>query len=729
MYFNFLPLIFYFLLVPASLVAQPVVVPSPTLEALGPEFLFHHQFRYRYLLPELSKSAERDSALAKPLRLLLQASNHFAQEQWDSAFSLYQQARPDIPLLEGQILMRMARCRLAQGNLPEVRSLLLSDQSRRSNSYWWSQAERVLVQAILKDTTITIQARLDSLDARLQVSPAPGAESVAWLQLQRAGLWETTDSMRARDQYIALLGGTQNDSAYRRLRALVSRTGFPADPARRLDLGFAQCRAQHHVECLQSLQAVERTPPGLAVRERLWETRANTYMAMSRWDSAAIAYRFLLDSVQTKPAWMLSLSRSLRRAGRTAEANQWSERYRQRHPFSAEVASNLWLTAFELEQAGKFREAHEAYGKLHDSRFGNNLRRQWAGFRQAFLLYKQGEWVGAAESFRKVSASNPGLWPRSGALLLEADALRRAGRDSLARIAYINTITDFPVGYYAHRARHLLLEHKLLDSALIPWLRTQDLDEAATLAWIRQRDRGAPAADSLFTPTNLLLIETLLRAGFYDEAMDLYEQVRKNNGRRLDFSYQFGNIFLRSGEVARSHRLARQLLDRLDRRSLDRAPRSVMQLLYPLPWKEYVQARVDSTVDYLFVFALIRQESIFDHEITSPAGARGLMQIMPATGAALAVRDNLPFWNVDLLYNPLMSIRLGVRYINELTKEYKKPAWVLANYNAGPGPARRWQRELSHLEWEVAAEEVSFWETRDYIKRVLGNYHTYRAIW
>jgi len=121
---------------------------------------------------------------------------------------------------------------------------------------------------------------------------------------------------------------------------------------------------------------------------------------------------------------------------------------------------------------------------------------------------------------------------------------------------------------------------------------------------------------------------------------------------------------------------------------------------------------------------------MFDAQITSPAGARGLLQIMPTTGDFLSRAEKIDKFDRDLLYNAYMNIRLGVRYLNDLYAEYKGDyIGVLGNYNAGPVPTGRWIANHGTFPWDIRVEEVSYWETRDYVKRVMGNYWTYKEIY
>ena len=103
---------------------------------------------------------------------------------------------------------------------------------------------------------------------------------------------------------------------------------------------------------------------------------------------------------------------------------------------------------------------------------------------------------------------------------------------------------------------------------------------------------------------------------------------------------------------------------------------------------------------------------------------------MPATGKQLAKLEDISDFDPNMLFNPFLNIRLGIRYLIDLKKEYDNDyMYVLGNYNAGPKPTKRWQAAGGNLPWDIRAEEISYWETRDYVKRVMGNYWIYQEIW
>ena len=187
---------------------------------------------------------------------------------------------------------------------------------------------------------------------------------------------------------------------------------------------------------------------------------------------------------------------------------------------------------------------------------------------------------------------------------------------------------------------------------------------------------------------------------------------------------------LRYGYLAKAYKMARSLLNALPRQRMNHMPRPLAELFYPRLYPAEIAQGLDSTgLSPYFVMGLMRQESILDDQIQSPAGARGLLQIMTYTGKELAKQVGYSTFENDWLYNPLMGVQLGVHYVKSLYEEYGDLRYVLTNYNAGPKPTKRWIRTNGDKNWETQVEEVSYRETRDYVKKVLGNFWSYQMIW
>ncbi len=132
--------------------------------------------------------------------------------------------------------------------------------------------------------------------------------------------------------------------------------------------------------------------------------------------------------------------------------------------------------------------------------------------------------------------------------------------------------------------------------------------------------------------------------------------------------------------------------------------------------------------------AIMRQESNFDAGALSPAGALGLMQLMPATARAVSKQSKQPYNKSKLRTDPAYNVRLGSVYLNSLVDDFDGSyIMAAAGYNAGPGRSRQWARafgdprspDVDAVDW---VESIPFSETRNYVQRVMENVMVYRAI-
>lgn len=119
------------------------------------------------------------------------------------------------------------------------------------------------------------------------------------------------------------------------------------------------------------------------------------------------------------------------------------------------------------------------------------------------------------------------------------------------------------------------------------------------------------------------------------------------------------------------------------------------------------------------IYAIIRKESIFQPTIKSPAGALGLMQVMPATARDTAQRYNIPYGGVSQLTNVDTNLTIGSQYLADRLREFGHLGYAAAAYNAGPHRARKWLAEHPNLPLDEWIAQIPFNETRDYVKRVL----------
>lgn len=133
-------------------------------------------------------------------------------------------------------------------------------------------------------------------------------------------------------------------------------------------------------------------------------------------------------------------------------------------------------------------------------------------------------------------------------------------------------------------------------------------------------------------------------------------------------------------------------------------------------------------LDPLLVAAVVKVESGYNARARSSKGARGLMQVMPDTGAWVAEQMNWPEFHADMLYDPERNLAIGTWYLRHLSDLFNGNLVVaLAAYNAGQTRVQQWLAEERWDGREETINDIPFGETRTYVRRVLGTMDTY--IW
>ncbi|MCE9943761.1 transglycosylase SLT domain-containing protein [Aeromonas rivipollensis] len=174
---------------------------------------------------------------------------------------------------------------------------------------------------------------------------------------------------------------------------------------------------------------------------------------------------------------------------------------------------------------------------------------------------------------------------------------------------------------------------------------------------------------------------------------------------------EFGHIALNQGwhELAILSSIRAEAWDAID-------------LRFPLPLKRtFSQMAQERTMNTSLLYAISRQESALYPLAQSPVGARGLMQLMPATAKETAAKLGVPYRNEQQLFDPTMNIRLGSAYLKRLLDVYDgNRILAAAAYNAGPGRVKRWREQSTNKPMDVWVESIPYKETRNYVQNVLS---------
>jgi len=436
--------------------------------------------------------------------------------------------------------------------------------------------------------------------------------------------------------------------------------------------------------------------PGRAFTQWYW---------LDQYDTAA---QTLLEFIQLAPAdpnapfYLMAAARIQERGGDLEEAARTWERVANEYASSELVPQALFWSGIARYRSGKLDEALVT--------FQRNLILASAPEDQARAYF----WIGKTQQAKENAAAAQTAWQQAAAL--------------------------DPTGYYSERARDILFGQTIFQPPPAYNL-TFDLaaDRRAAEAWIRiqfnlpsNTDLGSPGA--LLQDSRLVRGSELWNLGLYDESRLEFESLRQAVSEDPADSYRLANYLLDLGLYRPAADATEQVLTLAGMKTYTQmltAPSYFNHVRYGVYYQELIlPAARQNGLDPLFLFSMIRQESLFEGFVHSTAGARGLMQIMPDTGQSIVNNYGWPpDYTADDLYRPLVSLRLGAHYLKSNLDLFDGNLFAaLAAYNSGPGSAETWMN-LAGSDPDLFVEIVRFEETRDYIRSIYENYVVYRSLY
>ena len=392
-----------------------------------------------------------------------------------------------------------------------------------------------------------------------------------------------------------------------------------------------------------------------------------------------------------------------------------------------------WWRARLLEGLARYESAISAY-RVFPRQYPDSPWTSEALFRSGLLLYKQEKYEEAVSSFDEAQHLTTDSDDVSRARLWLAKAHRAAGQPGEATTILEDLADDDPSNYYSLRAAALLGqplppaesgEVDLTEASSVDWAAI----DAWAASWLPSPTTASPQAflsDQRWARASQLLDLQLL-----DEASAEFESLLDAYGTTSFALYDLARALYSLGLTLVSARAASRLLTALPQAAIEAAPADLLRLAYPVDYAQLMQSTAERThVSPLLLAALIRQESFFDPRAGSSAGALGLTQVIPSTAQEIAADLGLEaeFSDQDLL-RPAISILFGAHYFSEQLEAFDgRLAPALAAYNGGPGNASRWLEAAAEDE-DLFLEEISFDQTRAYVKLVTENLVAYQALY
>jgi soluble lytic murein transglycosylase len=376
-----------------------------------------------------------------------------------------------------------------------------------------------------------------------------------------------------------------------------------------------------------------------------------------------------------------------------------------------EVAEALALHARASDEAGRDAEAAALYRQIA-SRFPNREVAGVAMWRLGWLAWLRGDISTAAEQWGRLADAPGGRAFRGPALYWRARAIEQVRDRAAAEPIYAKVLAEAPRSYYG-----------MLASRRIG--RVPDGPRKAPAATLPAKPEDAVATDPGFARVDLLR-----RIGLVEYAWEELEDVVQASVGDHARLYGASAAYVREERYHMALRIVRRHFGTLAVSGDPALPRAFWEIIYPLGWRnEVAEAARRSGLDPYLVAAVVREESSYYPRAVSPAGARGLMQLMPATARPMADLRGLAFEGGSLLDDPRANLDMGAAFLAGLIKEFGDPRLALAAYNAGPKRAREWWKSRRTNDMEAWVEQIPYDETRLYVKRVALSWEEYRRIY
>ncbi len=329
---------------------------------------------------------------------------------------------------------------------------------------------------------------------------------------------------------------------------------------------------------------------------------------------------------------------------------------------------------------------------------------------------QQGDLVTAWQWAQPIAVNNPDSPLAAKASFWVGKWAQKLGRTEDAKNAFESTLARFPHSYYAWRS-----------AVALGW----NVGDFTTIRDIQPQ--VIPKTN--FVPTGgSQVFQELYQIGLHEDAwMQFQTEIADKPELTVPEEFTYGVMQLYRGQNLRGINKIWGLKDRTSPEDIQqwqdlRQTNEYWQSLFPIPFDETIlRWSQQRQINPMLVSALIRQESRFEPEIKSFAGALGLMQVMPATGQEVARQIGLQDYS---LTNPEDNVNIGTFYLDFTHRKYDNNSMLaVASYNAGPNRVAQWVSRYGMNDADEFVEKIPYRETKGYVESVFENYWNYMRIY
>jgi soluble lytic murein transglycosylase len=395
-------------------------------------------------------------------------------------------------------------------------------------------------------------------------------------------------------------------------------------------------------------------------------------------------------------------------------------------PASPQSDDALWWRGRLLESAARYDEAGATFAQL----VAEYPASEWAAdanFHRAMVLYRGGDPASAAFAWGAIANNGTDDEEIARARFWQGRAQMDAGEDQ-AEQTLSQLVQEAPSDFYGLRAEVLLGDND--DSVKNVDVEEEDIDWDEIAAYIEETYGVDPDANAPPEDERWALAAELQAVGLRAQGDAIYRSLIDGASGDIDALYRVTRRFQEEGRASLAARTATTLLAELREDDHTYPPEDLLRVAYPPAFPDLVQDAADEhDVSGLLLLALVRQESFYDPDAGSSAGALGLTQVIESTGSAIADDLGVFGFTASDLYRPRLSLRFGASYLADQLAQFDGNEYhALAAYNGGPGASFN-AMESAGEDLDLFVEDLEFDETRLYVKLVMENYARYRQLY
>jgi len=672
-------------------------------------------------LIRLDRTSEADAAMLRvqaeypelaDFAVFLLADYHFAKSRYSEAAALYEQVSERYP---GSSLVARAAFKRGQALL---------------ESYAYPEAAVVFEEF-------------------LQNNPRSEFAAAAGLGLGRALTAEADLARAVRAYQDVWVGypGSPNDQEVEKALSILRAGGVEIPELAATEFyerGRNLFRASLHDKAVETFTIfLDREPDSPVRPDAMYRTGVSLFYLGKRGEAAGILEKMIREypSDERASEALYWLGKSYSKLGDWDRGARTFKKLLDDFPGSEWCDDALFLTGNIFREAGDMEKALQNYARLVNE-YSDSKLADSAIWWKAWWQYTSGDYVSAEHTLNDLINRYPRSFLANQARYWQARAAEKREDPSRAAVYYRQVLKKGAYTYYGHRAAERMAAlgspvdvqtDDAVDTAS-PFFTAPSADDPPNVIdgdddppqWTEDMEQMLSSGQSFRKILELVQLDMKTEA-----AAELWSLKDRTPRRRVALM-ELSKVFFELGDYYHSLIIVLRGYEQSLERPTPGMSDDLWLLAYPQGfWESIVTYAGKYKQDPYFIAAIIKEESQFRTDALSSAGARGLMQVMPATGEWAARLNKLSGFDREKLFDSDTAINIGTWYVSHLMKRFKNdPLLVAAAYNAGPEAVQGWiARNGYQGDRDLFVEMIPYAETRRYVKKVLRNYAEYKRIY